>query len=51
MDEATSVTGGNFGAIRETNEVIVTVRTKLAVEEFTGGDLERLNEFSRLDGI
>lgn len=48
MDKTASVAGGNFRAIRETNEVVVAIRAKLAVEEFTGGDLERLNELSRL---
>jgi hypothetical protein len=49
VDETASVTGGNFRTIRETNKVVVAIRTKFAVEEFTGGDLKWLNELSRLD--
>lgn len=48
MDETAPVAGGNFRTIRETDEVVVTVRAELAVEQFTGGDFERLNELSRL---
>ena len=32
MDEAATMTGGNLGAIRETDEVVVAIRTELAVE-------------------
>ena len=32
VDKTASVTGGNFRAIRETNEVVVAIRAKLAVE-------------------
>ena len=49
MDKTASVTGGNFRAIGETNEVVVAIRAKLAVEQLAGGDLERLNELSGLD--
>jgi len=49
MDKTASVTGGNFRAIWETDEVVVTVRAKLAVEQLAGGDLKRLNELSGLD--
>lgn len=49
MDEAPSVAGGDFRTVRETNEVVVAIRAELAVEQFTGGDLERLEELSRLD--
>jgi hypothetical protein len=49
VDESASVAGGNFRAIRETNEVVVAIRAELAVEKFTGRNLERLKELSRLD--
>jgi hypothetical protein len=32
VNEAAPVTGGNLRAIRETDEVVVTIRAKLAVE-------------------
>lgn len=48
MDETTTVTGGNFGTIRETDEVVVTIRTELAVEQFASGDFEGLNTLSCL---
>ena len=48
MDKAASVAGGDFRAIGETNEVVVAIRAKLAVEQLPGGDLERLNELSGL---
>jgi len=49
VDKTASVTGGNLRAIRETNEVVVTIRAKFVIEQFAGGDLERLNELSRLN--
>lgn len=49
MYETASVAGGNFGAIRETDEVVVAVRPELAVEQFSSGDFERLNELPGLD--
>lgn len=48
MDETASVAGGNFRAIRKTNEVVMAIRAKFAVEQFAGGDLEGLKELSRL---
>jgi hypothetical protein len=48
VDETAAVTGGNFGTVRETDEVVVAVRTEFAVEQFPGCDFERLNELSRL---
>lgn len=32
VDETATMTGGNLGTIRETNEVVVAIRAKLAVE-------------------
>lgn len=49
MDETAAMTGGNFGTIRKTDEVVVTVGAELAVVQFTSGDFERLNELSRLE--
>ena len=43
------MTRGNFRAIGETDEVVVTVGAKLAVEQLASGDLKRLNELSGLD--
>ena len=49
MDKTAPVAGGNFGAIGETNEVVVTIRAELAVEQLASGNLERLNELSGLE--
>lgn len=47
VDEAVAVARGDFGAVGETEEVVVAVDPKTAVELCAGGDDDGLDVFTR----